>query len=354
MIETEVLKSMRKSMENDDIDTIRAFFEERPQMLKEEHKVYGTWLNIAVDCGKKESVEYFLSKGAHIDTGSIEKNPLFAAINWKNSELVSLFLKQDMDLTVKYQVSYGEVDALGYARIWSTPEIVSLIEKRYTELGIPVTEPEQKRPKKMLGRKLSNKKKLDKGVLKEKLAAAIRQAISDACEKTAGDKEEIYAMSFRMHCDAEDADWRYMCEVIVQTKENCIGSMEKKYIPEEYKYSESNMDAFRPVQEYLLENCIDLDECGEVWDADEEEKMRKKIKKQNVQIEKILAETVAELRKKKILVNHVGKEFYVFPYIGEEDIPKDLLSYTKKMNKGLDVAEYNKFIDTMGSVNFCE
>ncbi len=49
----------------------------------------------------------------------------------------------------------------------------------------------------------------------------------DACEKTAGDKEEIYAMSFRMHCDAEDADWRYMCEIIVQTKENCIGSMEK-------------------------------------------------------------------------------------------------------------------------------
>ena len=54
-------------------------------------------------------------------------------------------------------------------------------------------------------------------------------------------------------------------------------------------------------------------------------------------------------RKKKILVNHVGKEFYVFPYIGEEDIPKDLLSYTKKMNKGLDVAEYNKFIDMMAA-----
>ena len=78
------------------------------------------------------------------------------------------------------------------------------------------------------------------------------------------------------------------------------------------------------------------------------------MKKQNVQIEKILAETVAELRKKKILVNYVGKDFYVFPYIGEEDIPKELLSYTKKMNKGLDVSEYNKFIDTMGSTNFCE
>lgn len=354
MIETEVLKSIRKAMENDDIDTIKAFFEERPQLLEEEHKLYGTWLNIAVDCGKKESVEYFLSKGARIETDSISKNPLFAAINRKNLEMVSLFLEQDMDLTVKYQLSYGEVDALGYAKIWSTPEIVSLIEKKYTELGIPITESEQKQPKKIPGRKLSNKKKLDKGVLKEKLAAAIRQAILDAYEKTAGDKEEIYAMSFRMHCDAEDADWRYMCEVIVQTKENCIGSMEKKYIPEEYKYSENNMDAFRQVQEYLLENCIDLDECDGIWDADEEEKMCERMKKQNVQIEKILAETVAELRKKKILVNHVGKDFYVFPYIGEEDIPKELLSYTKKMNKGLDVSEYNKFIDTMGSTNFCE
>ncbi len=42
MIETEVLKSMRKAMENDDIDTIKAFFEERPQLLEEEHKLYGT------------------------------------------------------------------------------------------------------------------------------------------------------------------------------------------------------------------------------------------------------------------------------------------------------------------------
>jgi len=91
----------------------------------------------------------------------------------------------------------------------------------------------------------------------------------------------------------------------------------EKYIPKEYKYSENNMDAFRPAQEYLLENCIDLDECDEIRDADEEEKMRERIKKQNAQIDKILAETVAGLRKKKILVNHVGKEFYVFPYIGE-------------------------------------
>lgn len=81
---------------------------------------------------------------------------MFAAINWKNPEMVSLFPEQDMDLTVKYQLSYGEVDALGYAKIWSTPEIVSLIEKKYTELGIPITESEQKQPKKILGRKLSN------------------------------------------------------------------------------------------------------------------------------------------------------------------------------------------------------
>ncbi len=35
---------------------------------------------------------------------------------------------------------------------------------------------------------------------------------------------------------------------------------------------------------------------------------------------------------------------FVFPYIGEDDLPEHLIPLAKKMNKGLDLKEYIKFV----------
>ncbi len=77
---------------------------------------------------------------------------------------------------------------------------------------------------------------------------------------------------------------------------------------------------------------------------DEREQMYESIAKQSLEIEKILAETVAKLRQEKLLTTHDGREFYVFPYIEEDNPPKKYISLAKKMNKGLDLTEYLEFM----------
>lgn len=388
-ISLETAKRVRKAMEEDDIDYLRDFFGNDPEMFKEETPL-GTWMYIAVDLGKKDIVQFLLSKGvdinnggagkytplneavfmermdivkmllehgAHMDTNDISKNPFITAINTKNPEIVSLILEQDIDITVRYQLSYGEVDALKYAQCWSTPEIVSLIAHRYTELGIPVPEPEKKQEKQK-DRKQSGKK-IDKRVLKEKLDFAVRQMVREVRNRLEKNGDELYAMCFRMHCDDEDAKWRYLCEVITQTVRGYEKGMREyeerlkksgreydtaylpafKYIPEEYQYTENGLDGFQKVQEYLRGYCLDLDECERLEGADEEERMYQKIQEQNEEIEEILADVVAKLRKQKFM------SFYVFPYIGEDDLPSDLIPLAKKMNKGLDLAEYIAFME---------
>lgn len=385
-ISLETEKRVRKAMEENDMNDLRDFFGKNPGMLKEEAPS-GTWLYIAVDLGKKDIVQFLLSQGvdindggagkytplneavfmeridiakmllehgAHMDTNDISKNPLITAINTKNPEIVSMILEQDIDITVRYQLSYGEVDALKYAQCWSTPEIVSLIAHRYTELGIPVPEPEEKQKDRKQSRK-----KMDKRVLKEKLDFAVRQMVREVKNKLEQKGDKLYAMCFRMHCEDEDAEWRYLCEVITQTVRGYEKSMREykeslkksggeydtaylpafKYLPEEYQYTETGQDGFRKVQEYLRDCCLDLDECERIEDADEEERMYQEIQKQNEEIEEILADVVAKLRKEKFL------SFYVFPYIGEEDHPADLIPLAKKMNKGLDLAEYIAFME---------
>lgn len=392
----EMVKLIRKAMMEDNIEYIQEFFDNNQDKLNID-TLSGTWLYNAVNLGKMDIIKYLISKGvdinnggvnkytplneavfneridivkmlldngAHIDTSDISRNPLIIAINTKNPEIVKFLLEQKMDIAAKYQLSYGEVDALRYAKYWSTQEIVSLVESKYAELGIPIVE--QGNLQTIQKKQNSSEKKLDKRVLREKLDFAVRQMVREYRNKLQEKREELYAMCFRMHCDAEDAKWRYMCEIIVQTKEGYEKSMNEyeeilkkngekydssyilafKYIPEEYKYTEFGLDGFKKVREYLFENCFDLDECEEL-EIDEEEKLYKRIQMQNKEIEKNLVDVIAKLRKEKFLIDYKGKEFYVFPYIGEDDLLKEHLPNVKKMNKGLDIMEYIEFIKSI-------
>lgn len=200
-------------------------------------------------------------------------------------------------------------------------------------------------------------RKLDKRELKKKFSVAIRQMTEACLEKYGG--EGLYAICFRMHYDSVDPDWRFACEVIVQTQTGCEETAQKgiedgmganfgrygKYLPEEYKYAMDGLDGFRAVREYLYENCLNLEECEDLDDYDEREQMYEDIAKQSRDIENVLAASVADLRKEHVLTDHGGREFYVFPYIGEDDLPENYVPLAKKMNKGLDLKEYLKFIE---------
>lgn len=203
-------------------------------------------------------------------------------------------------------------------------------------------------------------RKINKRELKKKLEAAIRQMIEVCLEKYS--KEGLYAMCFWMHYDSADIESRFLCEIIVQTQKGYEEAVQRfmeehtendyrkesllyyKYLPDEYKYSLDGLDKFQIVQEYLYTNCFNLEECEDLENFDEREQMYESIARQPLEIEKILAETVAKLRQEKLLTTHDGREFYVFSYIEEDSPPKKYISLAKKMNKGLDLTEYLEFM----------
>ena len=363
-------RAIRKAMMDNDMVYIKEVFGDNQELLNFETSL-GTWLNIAVGFEREEIVQYLISlgvdlnyggidgatplntavaveridivkmlleNGARIDTSNISQNPLITAINQKNLEIVRYLLDQNIDITVKYNLNYGEVDVLKYAKIWSTPEIVSLIEKEFLDRGIPLSESEKK-----------SEKNLDKRTLKKKFDFALRQMVREWRGNYWG-KEEIYAMCFHIDYGNTDIKKRFMCEVMIQTKKGCEehsseGRLDFKYIPKEYKYIQNGLNGFQRVQEYLYENCISLEECEALKNLDEKEKIYENIRKQTLEIEKILVETIAKLRREKFLTSdYYNKQFYVFPYVGENDIPKNYIPLAKKMNEGLYLTEYIKYM----------
>lgn len=234
-------------------------------------------------------------------------------------------------------------------------EYLAYMEKRGNikadELTFDTEESEPEKPA------VKKSRKLNKRELKKKFAVAIRQMTEVCLEKYGG--EGLYAMCFRMHYDSVDPSCRFLCEVIVQTQKGYEEAAQKgieddlgenferycKYLPEEYKYAMDGLDGFRAVREYLYENCLNLEECEESEDYDEREQMYEEIVKQSREVENVLAASVADLRKEHALQDHDDREFYVFPYIGEDDLPENYVPLAKKMNKGLDLKAYLRFIE---------
>ena len=371
-------------MENN-ITCIQEFFGDNQDLLNYEVATE-SWLNIAIIYKKKEIVQYLISlgadvnyggkdeltpineavmaesldiikilmeKGARIETDHILKNPLFNAILQKNAEIVSYFLTQDIDITTKYNLSYGEVDALQFAKIWSTSEIVSLIENRLIKLGISLPDMDKK-----------IERNLNKRELKKKFDFALRQIVTEWRGEHWG-TEEIFAMSFHIDYDNKDIKKRFSCKTMIQTKEsyeerikfskkpfNFQDTLAFKYLPKEYKYVEEGFSGFQRVQEYLIENCIRFEACEALKDIEAREKMQEDIKNQILLIEKVMIQCIKRLRKEQFLTSdYHNKEFYVFPYLENDRCTKEDILFAKTVNEGLDLTEYLEYMKQIQNIN---
>ena len=384
-LDLETIRIIRKAIMDNNIAYIQKVFGDNQEWLNYEVATEN-WLNIAIVYKKKEIVQYLISldadvnyggkdeltpineavmaesldiikilmeNGARIETDHILKNPLFNAILQKNAEIVSYFLTQDIDITIKYNLSYGEVDALKFAKIWSTSEIVSLIENRLIKLGISLPDMDKK-----------IEKNLDKRELKKKFDFALRQIVREWRGEHWG-TEEIFAMSFYMDYNNKDIKKRFSCKTMIQTKESCEerikfsketfsiqDTLAFKYLPKEYKYTEEGFSGFQCVQEYLTKNCIRFEACEALEDMEAREKMQEDIKNEILLIEKVMIQCIKKLRKEQFLTSdYHNKEFYVFPYLENNHCTKEDILFAKTVNEGLDITEYLEYMERKKNIN---
>ncbi len=381
VLDLEMIRTIRKAIMENNITYIQKFFRDNPELLNYDTAT-GTWLNIAIAYKQKEIIQYLISlgadvnyggkdeptpinkavmagsldiikmlveNGANIETDAALENPLFSAILQKNAEIVGYFLMQDIDVTIKYLLNYGEVDALKFAKIWSTSEIVSLIENQFIKLGISLPDIDKK-----------IEKNLDQRKLKKKIDFALRQVVSEWRGAHWG-TEEIFAMSFHMDYNNKDIKKRFSCTIMIQTKAGCEegkyanfdtqDTLTLKYAPKGYKYKEE-WSGFQRVQEYLTENCICLEACEALEDIEAREKMQEDINNQILLIKKIMIQCIKRLRKEQFLTSdYHSKEFYVFPYLENDYCTKEDILFAKAVNEGLDLTEYLAYIKRTKNVN---
>lgn len=375
-------KLMGKAIIEGDLETVKKMIKEEPALLHEE-TIFGTWLHRAAIQGQLEIAQYLIDEGIDVnqnggilergaisgaitngkldmvkllvknnvvfDTSTSQRNPLFCAISSRNSnmrfETVKYLIEQGIDLSAKYEIYNVEEDAYLYSKYNGTEEITAYIAQKMKEKNIiPIEAKEQK--KRIYDS--NHKPNLEEAVLKEMFAAEIKESVASFTKKYS--KKSILAISYRMYYDAYKPEDRYQCEIIMQTKEDyqkickkCENEEELlyyKFTPEEYKYAKQGTKAFEKTSDYLFQNCLNLEVCYELEDDDEREKMEEAILEENQKIEKIFAETVADLRKEGIFKDKEGNDFYVFPYVGEDDEAEYIVSLAKIMNQGLDMEEY--------------
>lgn len=231
--------------------------------------------------------------------------------------------------------------------MYGTEEITAYLAEKMKELNTPGIEVKE-RPKRVYD--TNRKRNLDKTVLREMFTKAIKESVAENLEEHK--EETVFAMSFWLYYDAYTPEDRFQCTVLTQTKEACEQSeyeMEVKYLPVEYEhwdYQEQKEEpgTFVEISDYLFHNCLNMDVCSELEDCEERDKMEEAISKETFEIERLLAETVVALRKEGIFKDKNGKDFYVFPYAGEDDESEVLIENAKIMNEGLDIEEYIEFI----------
>lgn len=376
-----IIDSMENSISNGDIENVKKLLRENKELIYAT-TFSGSWLHIAVKENKIDIAKYLIEQGidinlngglqgnaaiciaaskgnmdmakmliqnnAKLDTSSAIANPLFDAIYNKRFEMVEYLISQGIDISVKYNLSYGEIDAYIYSTMYGTEKIAEYIKQKMKEKGILITESEEKNIRVY---DTKHKPNLDELVLKEMFVNEIKQSVSELCEEYKD--EEIYAVSYRMYLDAYAPEDRYQCEIMIQTEEGYQEQCEKfgeenlylKYVPEEYKYAIQGKDLFEKTSDYLFANCLNVEICKELKEEKEQEKMEEAIREENRKIQKIFAETVANLRGEGIFKNKDGKNFYVFPYFSEDDDEKEIVSMAKIMNEGLDLKEYIEYFE---------
>lgn len=372
----EKIALMRRAIADGDLKTVKEMIKENKGFLNE-MTARGSWLHLAAEKGQLEIAQYLIDEGidvnrngginergalcsaiatgnfevvklliknkAILDTSNAARNPLFCAIYNKKLDILEYLIGLGMDTSVVYKLSYGEVDALEYAKAYSSKEIIEYLSDVVKNASTSKAD-----EKKARIYDKNRKPNLETSVLKELFAEEIKESIAEFFEKYGN--ESIFAMSYRMYygdCEPED---RYQCEIIMQTKEGYQEQCEDeddllyfKYIPEEYKYSEQGKGTFLKTSDYLFRNCLNVEVCDELEDENEKEKMKEAIKEENYKIERIFADTIADLRKEDLFKDKKGREIYIFPYVSEDSDRQRLLSDAKIMNQGLDMDEYIEY-----------
>lgn len=313
-------------------------------------------VGVAASKGNEVIVDYLLSRGAEVLYYEAKNSPILAAVDGKNLNIVKKMIKKGFDVNRIFHFSYGDGDLLGYATKKGVEEICVYLQRltgKKIQTDSSIVEKIQYNP--------TGEHKIVKEVLKKKFSTAIEEIVDIVLKRYF--EEEVFAMSFRMHYQDENKISRYLCETIIQTKQGYEQSMKSysekygdpelqlffKYIPEEYKYSENSTKSFFDIRKYLYENCINMEECEKIQNQNKYKEMKEAIKQENIELEKILAETISELRKRNIFKNNQGTQFYVFPYIGEEDSAEHFIPIAKKMNEGLDLKEYIEYFEEKNS-----
>lgn len=311
-----LVESMEKAVRNGDIGVIRRLLCEDSRLLNE-MTLFGSWLHIAaeneqvevvkclidagidinkngdiedhgaicnaVSAGNMEIVKILVENNALLDTSNATKNPLFDAIDSGNLEIVQFLVKNGIDISVEYDLSYGKIDAYKYSAIHGTKDITEYLVTKMKEKNIPILKNRQRKERVY---DAGHKRNLEKTVLKELFAKAIRESVKEFSLRYK--EETIYAMSFRMHYTDDMPKDRYLPEIIMQTKEsyeeqwsNKERALYFKYIPEEYKYVDIGKGAFYELSEYLFQNCLNVEICKKLEDEEKQEEMEEAIIQEN-------------------------------------------------------------------------
>jgi ankyrin repeat protein len=158
----EYFVELGKALDDDDLATVKAIFEERPDLMERERSAGGTWLHkaarwhsldavkyfcqnglsinsptrtngytalcSAANSGRPEIVAFLLEHGAIIDTSLSVRNPLFAAIIGGSAAVVKQILTVGIDVSIKYKSpTMYDLNAAGFAIIHDQIEIAEMI-----------------------------------------------------------------------------------------------------------------------------------------------------------------------------------------------------------------------------------
>ena len=353
-IDKEIVIDIREAMKNGNDQYVIDCFNKEPNLIGSEN-AFGTWivsaisfqrielvkyflekgvdinyggegenspLIVAVTRGNKDIVKLLLEKGADIDISECNKNPLYQAIDRNNVEMVKFFLEQNIDLKYQYKLQYDTVDALKYAKMWGTSEIVGLIAKKMVE-----QDP---------GTKFSDLVgEVDNRALQGWIDFTLRRSTAEIADKYFEIPIKSVIMGFEYHEDVS----RIKPVIYVQTVEKykmletkVVGNMDLeqvKYCPEYYEKLVDDEEGISKLRNYL---------SLFYRDARKFEEPDQKV------MEELLLKALMTLRKDGNLSDIDDVQYPVYPYIHDNSTAKELTAFAKKLNKKIDIKEYLAYV----------
>lgn len=168
MSDTEMIKKIYRSIEDNNQDQAIGMLKDRPDLLNQKTHL-GSWLHQAAINGQLDLIrrlleigidvniegfdnegfalstaaskghlhvlQYLHEQGGIFDTSESQRNPLIRAIITGKIEAARYLIEQGIDVTPRYKVGgMTDMDALKFAQHWGRAEIAKLIEQRLKTL----------------------------------------------------------------------------------------------------------------------------------------------------------------------------------------------------------------------------